>query len=228
MKPAILHVKDEVNCKIEGLDLDTRRKLSNMFKYEIPYARYLPAVKLGRWDGKKAFFQLGGSTYINLLPDILPVLQQQGYDVTLNDLREYDTDFELEPVTEDTFADTLWPKGHPAAGTPIKLRDYQVETINQFLTNPQSLQEIATGAGKTLMTAALSKSVENYGRSVVIVPNKSLVTQTEEDYVNMGLDVGVYYGDRKEFGRTHTICTWQSLNILLKEKKNAIATIRLR
>ena len=56
MKPAIIHVKDEVNCKIEGLDLDTRKKLSNMFKYEIPYARYLPAVKLGRWDGKKAFF----------------------------------------------------------------------------------------------------------------------------------------------------------------------------
>jgi len=111
-------------------------------------------------------------------------------------MREYETDFVLEPVTEDTFADTLWPEGHPVAGTPIKLRDYQVETINAFLTNPQSLQEIATGAGKTLMTAALSKSVENYGRSVVIVPNKSLVTQTEEDYVNMGLDVGVYYGDR--------------------------------
>src|SRR5210317_938736 len=227
MKPAIIHVKDEVNCKIEGLDLDTRKKLSNMFKYEIPYARYLPAVKLGRWDGKKAFFQLGGSTYINLLPDILPVLEQQGYDVTLNDLREYETDFQLEPVHEDSFADILWPEGHPVAGTPIKLRDYQVETINNFLTNPQSLQEIATGAGKTLMTAALSKSVENYGRSVVIVPNKSLVTQTEEDYVNMGLDVGVYYGERKEFGKTHTICTWQSLNIMLKNTKNAVAEVTI-
>jgi superfamily II DNA or RNA helicase len=36
----------------------------------------------------------------------------------------------------------------------------------------------------------------------------------------MGLDVGVYFGDRKEFGRTHTICTWQSLNILLKNTKS--------
>jgi hypothetical protein len=96
MKPAIIHVKDEVNCKIEGLDLDTRKKLSNMFKYEIPYARYLPAVKLGRWDGKKAFFQLGGSTYINLLPDILPVLVSQGYDITLNDTRDYQCEFVLD------------------------------------------------------------------------------------------------------------------------------------
>ena len=227
MKLAILHVSDEVNVKIEGLDLDTRKKLNNMFKYELPSARHLPSVKLGRWDGKKAFFQLGGSTYINLLPDILPVLVERGYNVELNDQREYEHGFDLVPVTEDTFATTMWPKGHPAEGTPILLRDYQVETINGFLTNQQSLQEIATGAGKTLITAALSKSVEPYGRSIVIVPNKSLVTQTEEDYVNMGLDVGVYYGDRKEFGKTHTICTWQSLNILLKNTKNDIAPITI-
>lgn len=227
MKPAILHVRDEVNVKIEGLDLDTRRKLSNMFKYEVPYARHLPAVKLGRWDGKKAFFQLGGSTYINLLPDILPVLVNSGYDVTINDMREYPSKFDLEPITEDSFSDTLWPVGHPAEGQPVVLRDYQVETINKFLENPQSLQEVATGAGKTLMTAALSKSVEQYGRSIVIVPNKSLVTQTEEDYLNLGLDVGVYYGDRKEFGKQHTICTWQSLNIMLKNTKNAVAEVTI-
>jgi superfamily II DNA or RNA helicase len=62
--------------------------------------------------------------------------------------------------------------------------------------------------------------MEKLGRTLVIVPNKSLVTQTEEDYVNCGLDVGVYFGDRKELGKTHTICTWQSLNILDKKSKN--------
>jgi superfamily II DNA or RNA helicase len=52
---------------------------------------------------------------------------------------------------------------------------------------------------------------------MVVVPNKSLVVQTEEDYRNLGLDVGVYFGDRKELNRTHTICTWQSLNVLDKK-----------
>jgi superfamily II DNA or RNA helicase len=54
------------------------------------------------------------------------------------------------------------------------------------------------------------------------------VTQTEKDYRNLGLDVGVYFGDRKEHGRTHTICTWQSLNVLLKNTKAGIgeATIQ--
>ena len=223
MKPAVLHIRDEVNVKIEGLDLDTRRKLTNLFKYDIPGARYMPAVRLGRWDGKMAFFQLGGSTYINLLPEILPVLNSRGYSVTLDDQRDYCVDYTLTPVTELSYCEYLWPPKHPQAGTEIKLRDYQVEVINNFLSNPQSLQEVATGAGKTLITAVLSHSVEKYGRSIIIVPNKSLVTQTEADYINMGLDVGVYFGDRKEFGRTHTICTWQSLNILLKNTRNSTA-----
>ena len=219
---ARLIIKDEVNVKIEGLDLTDRTALVKKFKYEIPGARYQPSVRLGRWDGKVAFFQLGGSSYINLLPEILAYLDSKGYDVEVEDLRDYPTQFTFDQFSEDSFADQTWPKGHPQAGEPIRFRDYQVEIINNFLSNPQSIQEIATGAGKTIMTAALSKSVEQYGRSVVIVPNKSLVTQTEADYKNLGLDVGVYFGDRKEFGKTHTICTWQSLNVLLKNTQAGI------
>jgi superfamily II DNA or RNA helicase len=219
MATAKLIIKDEVNVKIEGLELTERKYLSNKFKYEIPGARYLPAVRLGRWDGKVAYFQLGGSTYTNLLPEILPYLDERGYDIELDDQRDYQTQFEFTEVTESTFAHKVWPKNHPIAGQPVVLRDYQIEIINKFLSNPQCLQEIATGAGKTLITAALSWSCEPHGRTIVIVPNKSLVTQTEADYINLGLDVGVYFGDRKEFGRTHTICTWQSLNILLKGTK---------
>jgi superfamily II DNA or RNA helicase len=220
MALARLIIKDEVNVKIEGLDLHERKELSNMFKYEIPGARYLPAVRLGRWDGKIAFFQMGGSTYVNLLPEIIPYLDSQGYHLELEDLRDYKTQYDFEEVTETTFEHIMWPVRHPMAGQPIVLRDYQVEIINKFLENPQCLQEIATGAGKTLITAALSYCCEPHGRTIVIVPNKSLVTQTEDDYKNMGLDVGVYFGDRKEFGKTHTICTWQSLNILLKGSRN--------
>ena len=228
MRTARIVVRDEVNVKIEGLELDARRKLVNTFKYDVPYARYLPAVRLGRWDGKVSYFQLGGSTYVNLLPEIMPILEDFNYDVELDDQREYRTTFEFEPVAEDTYADIVWPKGHPAAGETILLRDYQVTIINAFLANPQCLQEVATGAGKTIMTAALSERVEQYGRSIVIVPNKSLVTQTEKDYKNMDLDVGVFFGDRKEFGHRHTICTWQSLNVLLKNTRNQSADITIQ
>ena len=225
MKQCKIIVKDEVNVKIEGLELSERKALMKMFEYEIPGARYLPAVRLGRWNGKVSYFSLAGSTYINLLPEILPYLDNAGYDIELDDLRDYTTTFTFDKVSEDTFKDKNWPKGHPKEGESVVLRDYQIELVNNFLENPQSLQEIATGAGKTLMTAALSNSVEKYGRSIVIVPNKSLVTQTEADYINLGLDVGVYFGDRKEYNKTHTICTWQSLNNMLKKTKAGEAEV---
>jgi len=228
MRQCQIVVKDEVNVRIQGLDLDTRKDLVKAFKYDVPYARYLPAVRLGRWDGKVSYFQLGGSTYINLLPEILPVLEQNHWDIELIDERDYATTFEFTTVNEHSYSHVLWPKGHPQQGQPMQLRDYQVEIINTFLENPQCIQEVATGAGKTVITAALSNAVTPHGRSIVIVPNKSLVTQTETDYVNMGLDVGVFYGERKEFGRQHTICTWQSLNVLLKNTKNHEADITIQ
>jgi superfamily II DNA or RNA helicase len=227
MKTCKVIVKDEVNVKLEGLELAERKALMKMFEYDVPGARYLPAVRLGRWNGKVSYFSLGGSTYVNLLPEILPVLDRAGYDIELDDLRDYSTTFEFAEVSESTFTHKNWPKGHPQEGKPVTLRDYQINIVNNFLKNPQSLQEIATGAGKTLMTAALSYTVEKYGRSIVIVPNKSLVTQTEADYINLGLDVGVYFGDRKEYGKTHTICTWQSLNNMLKNTKSGEAEVSI-
>jgi superfamily II DNA or RNA helicase len=213
-----LIIKDEVNIKVDGLELETRRKIVNKLKFDLPYARHMPAYKLGRWDGTKTYFGIGGNGYLAHLDVILPIIESDGYEIEVEDHRE-PHEFKFTPVTENYWADQgkTWPKGHPAAGQPITLRDYQYDVVNKFLENPQSLQEVATGAGKTITTATLSQLCEPYGRTLVIVPNKSLVVQTEEDYINLGLDVGVYFGDRKELGKTHTICTWQSLNVLDKK-----------
>jgi superfamily II DNA or RNA helicase len=212
-------IRDEVNIKIEGLSVEVRRKISNALKFELPYARHMPQYKLGRWDGTTTFFGLGGNGYLNHLDVILPILDECGIEVEeVEDLRE-NHKFEFEKITDHYWADQgkVWPKGHPKEGEPIVLRDYQLDAINRFMEHPQGLQELATGAGKTIITATLSKLCEPYGRTLVIVPNKSLVEQTEEDYINVGLDVGVYFGDRKMLNKTHTICTWQSLNILDKK-----------
>ena len=218
MSTCRLIIKDEVNIKCEGLDVATRRKIVNELKYDLPYARHMPAYKLGRWDGTKTFFGIGGNGYLVHLDRILPIIESNGYDIEVEDERQHQ-DLKFEKITENYWADQgkTWPEGHKDVGNPIVLRDYQYDVVNKFLENPQSLQEVATGAGKTLTTATLSAICEPYGRTMVIVPNKSLVVQTEEDYKNLGLDVGVYFGDRKELNKTHTICTWQSLNVLDKK-----------
>ena len=220
-------IQDEVNIKLEGLPVEIRRKIANRLKFEVPYARYMPQYKLGRWDGKVNFFGIGGTGYVNHLDVIQQVLLENNVEIADIDDQRIPVDLKFNTIQEDFWGDKTWPKGHPTEGELIRLRDYQVEVINNFLQNPQSLQEVATGAGKTIITATLSKITEDYGRSLVVVPNKSLVTQTEEDYINCGLDVGVYFGDRKELGKTHTICTWQSLNILDKKHKDGSAVLSL-
>ena len=224
-----LIIEDEVNIRIEGLEVDVRRQLANALKFEVPYAKHMPQYKLGRWDGKVAFFGIGGSGYVNHLDVVQRVLTKNKVQIIDIEDRRHPINLNFTPVTEDHWKDqgVVWPEGHPAEGEDIILRDYQVEAINTFLNNPQSLQQIATGAGKTITTATLSHITEPYGRSLVIVPNKSLVEQTEEDYINCGLDVGVYFGDRKMLGKTHTICTWQSLNILDKKNKDGSAVLSL-
>jgi superfamily II DNA or RNA helicase len=212
-------IRDEVNVKIENLDLSTRKALVKKFKYEDPTARFRPAYKLGRWDGTVSFFGLGGTTYLSILPQVLDYLESKNYYIELEDQR-IPINLAFDKITTEFWGDTTWPEGHRYAGQPIRLREDQVEVINIFLENPQCIQEIATGFGKTITTATLSKICEKYGRTITIVPNKSLVEQTLEDFINCGLDVGVYYGDRKDLDKTHTICTWQSLNILDKNSKN--------
>ena len=162
MKQCKIIVRDEVNVKIEGLELTERKALVKMFEYEVPGARYLPAVRLGRWNGKVSFFSLGGSSYVNLLPEILPFIDSRDYDIELEDLRTYSTTFNFAEVSEATFKHKNWPEGHPIAGQPVVLRDYQISIINEFLKNPQSLQEIATGAGKTLIYQPNCQLVSNY------------------------------------------------------------------
>lgn len=227
MKKFKLTILDQVNVKFSELDPLCRRDIVDVLKFMVPYARHTPQFKLGRWDGKVAFATVGGGTYLNLLDRVVPVLERNGYsldNMEIDDRRVHPS-FTFPEIDDEFLADTLWPKGHPFEGEPIMLREHQVEAINRYLQNLQSLQSISTSAGKTIITGCLSKLVEPYGRSLCIVPGKDLVRQTHKDYVNIGLDTGRYYGDFKEPNNKHTIATWQSLVALSKNKPEVLDEI---
>ena len=106
MATAKIIIKDEVNAKIEGLDLDTRKELVKKFKYFDQKARYSPAYKLGRWDGCTTFFGLGGTTYVSMLDRVLPLLDSWGYYIEVEDQR-IPTSLEFEKITEEFWGDIL-------------------------------------------------------------------------------------------------------------------------
>ncbi len=219
MKSVILEIKDQVNCRLVGLDPAIKRIIRDKNGYFQQWARHTQHFRAGYWNGIEYLIDVGGRTFINQLDNILPILIDAGYHIDIKDNRPAFS-HTFPEVSKDMFSHIRWPEKHKYGGQPIELMDHQVEALHNFFLNPQGVQILPTSSGKTLITAAMAYHCEPIGRTVIIVPNKSLVVQTEEDFLNIGLDVGVYYGDRKELEKTHTICTWQSLSILTKKGKS--------
>ena len=52
----------------------------------------MPQYKLGRWDGKVAFFGIGGTGYVNRPDTIVDVLTKQGVEIVdIEDKRHHTT-----------------------------------------------------------------------------------------------------------------------------------------
>lgn len=216
-----LILEDQVNCKFTDLEASTRRKMVDALKFMPGYARHTPAFKMGRWDGYVNFATIGGGTSINLLDKVLPIVLSDGYHVDIVDNRK-PFSVDLGTIEDDYLSDYCWPDHHRLAGEAIILAEHQVRAVNTYLQNHQCLMEIATGAGKTILTAALAKRIEEKipeGRTLTIVPSKSLVENTEDDFKMVDLDCGVFFGDRKEWGHKHIVATWQSLSVFAKKSK---------
>jgi len=200
-------LKDEVNCSILGLDDEHLKLLKKKFSILVPTRFYNAKFKLGVWDGTIAFFTLEGSTYINLLDEIVPILTGYNYKIKVDDKRLNNLPIPDE-IDENYWKDTIEYKG-----SPLVLREHQVRVINKLTREGSGIGEASTSSGKTLMTGTMTKIYEDLDdlRVLTIVPNKTLVRQTHTDYMLLNLDAGIFYGDKKETNHMHLVSTWQSL-----------------
>ena len=106
-----LIIQDEVNIKFVGLPLEARKKIANKFKYQVPYARYHLAYRLGRWDGAVSLFSIGGEGYISQLETIFSILDSMNIQVTELEDRRNKADLEFDTIDEDywTKQGKVWP-----------------------------------------------------------------------------------------------------------------------
>lgn len=146
MKMCIIEILDYKNVKFHGLTPETRRKCVNRLKFKDPKARYLPQVRMGRWDGTVQFFTIGGVQYIPFLPILLEIIQDDGYDFDIKDNRP-DYNLKFETIDKDFLSYAKWTGGQ-FEGQPIELRDHQVNAVNALLKNDTATIEAATSAGK--------------------------------------------------------------------------------
>jgi superfamily II DNA or RNA helicase len=216
-----LSVRDEVWCNFTGLSPTHIEVLWNQFGVHVDGYFFMPAYKLGRWDGKIRFFEKTGKTYVRLLDKILPYIEKWGYDFEIIDNRKEvqpnptvpfeigacDEGIALEATHLDYFGEVF-----DAYGKRIELRPYQAQVVKLAVEAGSGFIVAGTGAGKTLITAAISHAYGQVGnRCITIVPSDDLVTQTFAWYEKCGLDVGQYSGTEKDINHTHVVATWQAL-----------------
>lgn len=217
----IIEIQDYKNMRLKNLSPSTRRKCVDRLKFKDPKARYMTSVALGRWDGTFSYCTVGGQTYINFLPILYPIVESDGYDFEVIDNRPLESIY-FPKIDKDLFSNRNWPLEHRLSGQPVELMNHQVMAVNALLENMSATIEAATSAGKSLICASLAKMAETYGRTITVVPNRDLVDQTYADFIMLGLDAGKLYYGQKDLTNKHIICTWQSLNNIVKGKKNEI------
>lgn len=203
-----IHIRNPVWSTISGLASEHILKLWNDFGPYKDGFKHMPAYQLGRWDGRIRFFEKTGKVYTRLLSRILPYLEYWKYDIDLIDDCLYYESPNL--IDENIFAEYN-----------VLLRPYQVNCANAAINATSGFIIAGTGAGKTLMTAALSKTYSDAGYPcITIVPSADLVEQTTEFYRKVHLNTGIYSGDEKDYDYPNVVATWQALQYNLKVLQN--------
>ena len=193
---------------IEVEDLNFQLKLMNLLSVYAPGYQYSPQYKSGQWDGKIHFYKVTphGLVIPKGLVDV--VIAKYGYALE----EPYKPIFIPEQVTQeelDEFIKTL--------NLPFEPRDYQKKAVLTMLNKARGVIISATGSGKSLMIYLFLMYMYKQGKkSVLIVPNVSLVEQMKSDFISYGFkhldDLHIIYaGKEKHFKKPLTITTWQAV-----------------
>ena len=139
--------------------------------------RFHPLVKKGVWDGSISFVKRN-KIPSGLWKELVDICKEYDFKLTLNGVTQiFDTS-----ITEAAFkewVDEFFEKSE------IKPRDYQVDAAFKILKYRRCLAELATSAGKTLisfMVVAYMMDVLGKQKILMIVPNVSLVVQATGDF----------------------------------------------
>ena len=177
-----LILADEINCQFMGLPKGTLAHLRKQLSIPDPNAFMVHSYKIGLWDGRQDMVDEEGITFQYLIPKALDVLEE--YEVDIDSIEVEDN---REPVIlpEGLSVDDDWLLEE--SGFPY--RHYQTTIVNKILSgNYKGIINAATSAGKSLICLGISKKVDPYIKTVIVVPDENLAKQTAKDYANSDLN----------------------------------------
>ena len=212
MSDITISKKNEVFLKIIS-EPHVAHELSDQFTFEVPGAKYMPAVKRRYWDGKIRLFNLQtGEIYVGLLDKVVSFCRHHKYDYKFENSKYFGLPFEVnEMISKEGVKDYM----NAISKTPP--RDYQIEGVYDALRHNRRLVISPTASGKSLMIYSIDRYfAEQQKSTLIVVPTTSLVEQMYKDFESYGWDAEsycqkVYAGREKEVNAPVVITTWQSI-----------------
>lgn len=205
------HILDSVSCYVEGLNWPQKEYIIEKTKLPVASAHMTAAFKTGNWDGKESLFNEDGHTFIYMLDAICEALEEIGVDLDSIKIEDYRENVVTIPENIHVPIDIV------KAETGFDLREHQVNAVTIALRRLCGVIEAATSAGKTAITLAISKLLDPYIKTLILVPSTILANQTYAYYEKSGLNT-IKLGDFKPEKRAkaladnqHIICTYKML-----------------
>ena len=187
-------------------------ELNEYFTFEVPGAKFMPAVRNKVWDGKIRLYNvMSGLLYAGLNKYVEEFARTRGYQIV------WTTDFSADEFSLKEAVEFIGTLGIPDKYTA---RDYQVDAFTYAVRNRRALMLSPTASGKSFIIYLITRYYD--ARTLIIVPTTSLVSQLASDFSDYGLVSSdlvhrIYSGQDKQTDKPITISTWQSIYKLPKE-----------
>ena len=206
-------MKDHAMLQLVDAETSVVQELSDYFTFEVPGAKFMPAVKRRAWDGKiRMLNRTNGEINVGLYWAIKKFCMERGYGIKVED-GPYGVPYEINKLNH---MKTLSWVG--TLGLPFAPRDYQYDAMCHAIKFKRSILISPTGSGKSLIIYMLMRwYMENHDKKILlIVPTTSLVEQMWADFEAYGFNVEenchkIYSGKDKETDKRVIITTWQSI-----------------
>lgn len=200
---------NETYLKVEA-EPSVVQELSDQLTFEVPGAKFMPAVRNRFWDGKiRLLNALTAITYAGLVEEIRRFCKARDYEFSVDD--------SLKPTKKIDEEETI--EFLKSLNLTMKPRDYQVEAFMRAVNSDRGVFLSPTASGKSFIIYLITRYYN--ARTLIIVPTTSLVSQLASDFADYGFDSStnvhsVFSGQDKRSPKPITISTWQSIYKLPK------------
>lgn len=158
--------------------------------------RYMPAFKMGIWNGQQTYFR-NGKINLGLWKEAMRGCQEIDAPFTMENKLDFPINRQVTLQSVREFCQQYFSSHKVRTKTgewiPFAPYDHQIESAYKILKNRFCMAEVATSGGKSLIISIVMfytlKHIKQDAKFLIIVPSITLVTQFYDDLLRN------YYGE---------------------------------